>query len=122
MKENHLKNKPERRAWNEAAPFFKWTCGDYPEVHAARGKPSFDDQLKAAEKFRQEGNELYSKADWDSALMKCACLVPDYLELLSLCCLATNARILHDPTSRALKFLYLLSVQSIESSSFPDTF
>jgi hypothetical protein len=87
MKENHLKNKPERRAWNEAAPFFKWTCGDYPEVHAARGKSSFDDQLKAAESFRQEGNELYSKADWDSALVKYACLVPIDRVLFSLKCL-----------------------------------
>jgi hypothetical protein len=77
MKENHLKNKPERRTWVEAAPFFKWTCGNYPEVHAARTHTSFKTQLDTAMNFRQEGNELYSKGEWDDALMKCACMALD---------------------------------------------
>lgn len=72
MKEAALKDKPERRAWEEAAPFFKWTCGDYEAVHAARARNDAADRLEAAVQFRHAGNEKFAQEEFDDALMQCA--------------------------------------------------
>lgn len=70
MKEASLKNKPERRAWEEAASFFKWTCGNYAHVESARQLAAFQDKLEAAEAFRQQGNSDFVEHKLDEALMK----------------------------------------------------
>lgn len=72
MKEAALKAKPERRAWEEAAPFFKWTCGDYAPVQAARAHLDAAARLEAAVQFRHAGNEKFAQEEYDDALMQCA--------------------------------------------------
>jgi hypothetical protein len=69
LKAAYLKNKPERRHWEEAATFFKWTCGDYPEVQQARELPTLS-RLKAAEKMRKAGNTAYAADALDEALLR----------------------------------------------------
>lgn len=72
MKEAQLKDKPERREWEAAPSFFKWTCGDYEPVIAARECDNFSDKLTAAKNFRQAGNDLFLDEQFDDALMKYA--------------------------------------------------
>ena len=82
MKEAALKEKPERRQWEEAASFFKWTCGNYDHVHHARKLP-FQQRLAAGEAFRAEGNSAYVEERYPDALMQCGSLpskaLPDAL-------------------------------------------
>jgi hypothetical protein len=70
MKEAALKDKPERRSWEEAASFFKWTCGNYAHVERARQLAAFEDKLEAAEAFRQQGNSDFVEHKLDEALLK----------------------------------------------------
>jgi hypothetical protein len=70
MKEAQLKEKPERREWEAAPAFFKWTCGDYPHVLSARNNADFAEKLSIAESFKQEGNKLVEGGEYDDALMK----------------------------------------------------
>ena len=90
MKEAQLKEKPERREWEAAPSFFKWTCGNYDHVLAARHNEDFSEKLATAQSFRQAGNELFVEEKFEDALMKYAgtpaqlghgCLGP-YIRLL----------------------------------------
>jgi hypothetical protein len=71
MKDAVLKSKPERRAWEEAPSFFKWTCGNYPAVLRARSLDSFADKLAAAKDLRLEGNNAYLDNMLEEAMLKC---------------------------------------------------
>lgn len=72
MKEAQLREKPERREWEAAPSFFKWTCGNYDHVLAARECEDFSEKLATAQSFRQAGNELYVEEKFEDALMKYA--------------------------------------------------
>jgi hypothetical protein len=72
MKEAQLKEKPERREWEASPAFFKWTCGNYDHVVAARECEDFSEKLASARSFRQAGNELFMEEKFDDALMKYA--------------------------------------------------
>jgi hypothetical protein len=74
MKAASLKVKPERREWEEAAHFFKWTCGEYEHVQQARQHAAFKERLASAQALRFAGNEKLARMDLDGALMKCAWL------------------------------------------------
>lgn len=71
VKAAYLKDRPERREWEDAPPFFKWTCGDYPDVQVARTL-ACQPRLAAAESMRQAGNAAFSDGRLDDALLKCA--------------------------------------------------
>lgn len=73
MKEAQLKDKPERREWEAAPSFFKWTCGNYDQVQAARDCEDYSAKLATAQSFRQAGNELFVEEKFEDALMKYAC-------------------------------------------------
>jgi tetratricopeptide (TPR) repeat protein len=70
IKEAQLKEKPERRQWEEAPSFFKWTCGTYDHVKRARDQPDFSQRLEAAQAFRLAGNECFVEEKYDDALLK----------------------------------------------------
>ena len=72
MKAASLKCKPERREWEQAPDFFKWTCGEYEHVVQARQLPRVEDRLSQAADFRQTGNMLFASDDLDAALLQCA--------------------------------------------------
>ena len=70
MKEAQLKEKPERREWEAAPAFFKWTCGNYQQVLTARECEDFSEKLATAQSFRKAGNDLFVEEQYDDALMK----------------------------------------------------
>lgn len=70
IKEAQLKEKPERREWEAAPSFFKWTCGNYPPVREARALEDFNEKLTKAQAFRQAGNALLAEAKLEDALMQ----------------------------------------------------
>ena len=70
MKAASLKDKPERREWEEAADFFKWTCGEYNHVQRARSLENFHDRLAAAQAMRHDGNQSTKCEELDEALLK----------------------------------------------------
>lgn len=70
MKEAQLKEKPERREWEAAPSFFKWTCGNYEHVLAVRDSADFATKLEGAQSYRQAGNDLFMEEQYEDALMK----------------------------------------------------
>lgn len=70
IKEAQLRDKPERRTWEAAPPFFKWTCGNYIPVREARSLENFQEQLNRAKSFRHHGNDLLAQSKLDDALMQ----------------------------------------------------
>eukprot|EP00892_Ulva_mutabilis_P012913 jgi/Ulvmu1/9995/UM059_0044.1 len=70
IKEAQLRAKPERREWEAAPSFFKWTCGNYPPVREARALDDFNQKLSTAQSFRQAGNALLAESKLEDALMQ----------------------------------------------------
>lgn len=70
IKEAQLREKPERRAWEAAPSFFKWTCGNYIPVKEARALADFEEKLTRANAFRHRGNDLAAKSELEDALMQ----------------------------------------------------
>jgi len=76
IKEAQLREKPERRAWEVAPSFFKWTCGNYIPVREARALDDFEEKLRRANAFRHHGNDLAAKSQLEDALMQ---YIPAYV-------------------------------------------
>jgi hypothetical protein len=110
MKEAQLKEKPERREWEAAPSFFKWTCGNYDHVLAARLCEDFEEKLATAQSFRQAGNELFLEEKFDDALMKCA-----HVKLAMFCWNQTAALPKHAGIHMLLQFSFGFKGEMVDS-------